>query len=457
MEYRSPAEMAGSMADSVSFGDSGVAVIDEKVFRTRDLDRLAYTAVFGGEDVRALSRWLIWEAAQHLGAVPSSIQSLYEAAAKGALAERTVPACNLRGMTYDMARAAIRAAVQDNVGPVIFEIARSEMGYTQQRPEEYATMILAAALREGHRGPVFIQGDHFQISRSAFAKDPDKEIAAVRALVDEALQAGFYNIDIDASTLVDLSKPTLDEQQELNTRYTAEFTRHIREWQPAGIVVSVGGEIGEIGSQNSTPEELRAFMRGYRRNLGEGVTGISKISVQTGTVHGGVPLPDGTVADVKLDFDRLEELSRIAREEFGLAGAVQHGASTLPEDYFDLFPKKGTAEVHLATGFQNIVFDSAAFPPALRQEIHAYLKANHSDERKAGETDEQFYYKTRKRAWGPFKQQIWNLPAAAKEQIDRELEAQFRKLFRKLGVANSRELVEATIRPVAVHKKRPGS
>jgi len=45
-----------------------------------------------------------------------------------------------------------------------------------------------------------------------------------------------------------------------------------------------------------------------------------------------------------------------------MGGAVQHGASTLPDDMFDLFPKKGTMEVHLATGFQNIIFDSASFP-----------------------------------------------------------------------------------------------
>jgi hypothetical protein len=29
----------------------------------------------------------------------------------------------------------------------------------------------------------------------------------------------------------------------------------------------VGGEIGEVGTENSTPEELHAFMKGYNQAL----------------------------------------------------------------------------------------------------------------------------------------------------------------------------------------------
>src|SRR5512137_2842081 len=105
-------------------------------------------------------------------------------------------------------------------------------------------------------------------------------------------------------------------------------------------------------------------MDGYLEELkkrGEAFKGISKISVQTGTTHGGVPLADGSVAKVKIDFEVLEKLSAMARSEYGLAGAVQHGASTLPDEAFDRFPAVATAEIHLATGFQNIIYDSAQF------------------------------------------------------------------------------------------------
>lgn len=182
-------------------------------------------------------------------------------------------------------------------------------------------------------------------------------------------------------------------------------------------------------------------MSGYRSRLRPGIKGISKISVQTGTTHGGVVLPDGSIARVELDFKTLEELSDIAKREYGLGGAVQHGASTLPQSAFGMFPQVGAAEVHLATGFQNITYDSKHFPSALRDEIYAYLARNRASERIPDETDEQFYYKTRKRGWGPFKKQTWSIPEEDLAAIRGELETEISMLFEKLKVGNTVELV----------------
>ena len=180
-------------------------------------------------------------------------------------------------------------------------------------------------------------------------------------------------------------------------------TAFIREREPDGVTVSVGGEIGEVGHKNSTVEELHAFMEGYNATLGRlgRYAGLSKISVQTGTSHGGVVLPDGSIADVKLDLEALAALSKAARETYHLGGAVQHGASTLPQDAFGNFPRVETAEIHLATNFQNIIFDHPRLPAALRDEMKAWLVENAQSERKAGDSEEQFYYKARKRAIGP--------------------------------------------------------
>src|SRR3989338_11714164 len=284
------------------------------------------------------------------------------------------------------------------------------MGYTNQPPFEYAAVCVAAAIKEGWRGPIFIQGDHFQINAKNYKADPDKELDGLRSLITQALEAGFYNIDIDSSTLVDLSKGTIKKQQELNYEVCAQLTNFIRQNQPTGIEISVGGEIGEVGSKNSTPEDLRAFMEGYRERLRKGLTGISKISIQTGTSHGGVVLPDGTVAKVKLDFDTLKNLSKIAREECGLAGAVQHGASTLPQEAFGKFPEVGTAEVHLATEFQNMAYESAHFPKELKNKMYDWIRQTQSAEKKPDQTEEQFIYSTRKKALGPFKKEILALP-----------------------------------------------
>jgi len=259
------------------------------------IDALVQDAVFGNEQVKESARRTIRELASSQGIFPASIQGLYEAAGKGLYGGITVPAMNIRGITYQVARAVFRAALKHRAGAFIFEIARSEIDYTGQRPIEYVTCILAAAIREGFKGPVFIQGDHFQANRSRYSSEPEKELKAIEELIREAVSAGFLNIDIDASTLVDLDKPTLDEQQEKNCLVTAEMTKLIRSVEPEGVTISVGGEIGEIGKGNSTVEDLRVFMAGYLRRLGSDIKGISKISVQTGTSHGGVVLPDGSI------------------------------------------------------------------------------------------------------------------------------------------------------------------
>ncbi|MFC2066326.1 class II fructose-bisphosphate aldolase [Chloroflexota bacterium] len=407
------------------------------------IDNLVEEAVFGADSqVRENNQRLIRESADALGIYPASIQGLYEAIGSGLYPGMTVPAMNIRGITYHVARAIFRAALKHNVGPFIFEIARSEMGYTGQRPGEYVVCVLAAAIREGFRGPVFIQGDHFQLNRSKYSSEPEKELSAVKDLIQEAVSAGFLNIDIDASTLVDMEKPGLDEQQRQNCVVTADMTKFIRSIEPEGTTISVGGEIGEIGKGNSTPEDLRAFIKGYVSRLGPDVKGISKISVQTGTSHGGVVLPDGSIAEVQLDFKTLGELSRLAREEFGMGGAVQHGASTLPDEAFDMFPQIGTLEVHLATGFQNIIYDSPYFPKELLHEIHKNLLDKYGNERKQGETDEQFIYKTRKKGFGDFKKEMWSLPEENLRGLRETLESRFSLLFRKLNVVETIDMVQ---------------
>jgi len=441
---------------AVAVKNGTVSIADASRVAGPYMDALVRQAVFGDEDQKADARWLIWEIAQAVGIHPASIHDLYIARGKGAYDDVTVPAINVRGMAYDTARAVFRAAIKLNAGAFVLEIARSEIAYTDQRPGEYASVMLAAAIREGFRGPVFIQGDHFQINAKKFASTPDQESGAVKQLAVEAVAAGFYNIDIDTSTLVDLSKPTLEEQQRVNVEQCSDIAAFIRGLQPAGITISLGGEIGEVGTENSTPEELRAYMDGFISLLGReapGTEGLSKVSVQSGTSHGGIVLPDGSIKEVAIDFGTLTRLSDIARKEYGLAGAVQHGASTLPDELFHKFPGTGTCEIHLATNFQNMLFDH--MPDSLRKEIYAWLDVNTKDERKPTDTDEQFYYKTRKKALGPFKRKIWDMPADVKKTMAGVYDEKFGFLFRQLNIHNTRDLVAKYVHTPAQHRPMP--
>ena len=443
----------GLFGAAVAVTGSRVKVNDPKPLAGAAMDRLVRSAVFGEGEVQAHARWLVWELGQAVGVQPASIEDLYMARGRGEVHGFTVPAINVRGMAYDTARSIFRTAIRMKAGAFLLEIARSEIAYTDQRPAEYVTVMLAAALREGFRGPVFIQGDHFQVNAKKYAADAASEVNGVKQLATEAVHAGFFNIDIDTSTLVDISKATLDEQQRLNYEVGTDILKHVRSLQPEGVTISVGGEIGEVGTANSTVEELRAYMDGFIRTAPRGMAGVSKISVQSGTSHGGVVLPDGSIADVKLDLDTLERLSKVARDEYGLSGAVQHGASTLPDTAFHHFPKRETAEIHLATNFQNMLYDH--IPAALRDEIYAWLSEHTKSERKPTDSDEQFIYKTRKKALGPFKRKFWDLDDATKATLARVYDEKFGFLFEQLAIGNTASMVAKYITPPTMHRPAP--
>lgn len=456
MIHESIHELNRALHHAVRVRDNAVEILDEARVRGQLIDALIRDAVFGGSDVQSYAKWLIWELGQQLGAQPASIHELYMARARGEYTNVTVPAMNLRMMSYDMMRAALRAANQLDAGAIIFELARGEMLFAMQGPDEYAACVIAAAIREGYSGPLFIQGDHFQVSHLKYESNPQAAIQEVKDLIALSIPHGFWNIDIDTSTLVTLEPSDVNQQQRLNYSHSAELTDFVRKLEPEGVTISLGGEIGEVGLANSTVEELDAYVLNYKRELSRygDYTGLSKVSVATGTTHGGVIMPDGSIGDVTVDFALLDKLGGRTRE-LGGGGAVQHGASTLPRNVFHNFPKTQTLEIHLAAGFVNLVFDHPLFPADLMSEIHAHLDKHHAHERKASDTDAQFYAKARKSAAGPFKAELWALPQEAYWPIMNDLQAFFAFLFTELGAANTKELVKRVVQPIEYHRPKP--
>lgn len=457
--------------------DKKVRIINENKLKDELIDKLAYEATFNpNKEIVDFCRFLIKNIANEKGIILSSIHNYYKEKAKDKK-KITVPAINIRGMTYNMAQAVFEAVKKDKVTAFILEIAKSEIKYTDQSPAEYATSVLAAAIKKDYQGLLFLQGDHFQINAESYKEDPGQEREKIKELINQAIKAGFYQIDLDMSTLVDWSEEDYDAQQRTNYTETANLTAYVRELEKElgldekGIIISLGGEIGEIGKgikgRNSTIEDLKAFMEGYLKELTKlsqekncQLEGITKIAIQTGTSHGGIRDEKGNlVKEVKLSFNALAELGKVAREEYGLAGVVQHGASTLDPYYFGLFAGHSTspefkiseelltkenaeilsgnpvAEVHLATAYQDTILDHPVFPKELAKKIKEWVLENYPP--KEGEDPEKAYIGNRKRAWGPFKFEVWSLPSQVQEKIQETLANQFSKdVFKNLGVQN---------------------
>ena len=151
-----------ALGDAVRVDGDRVTVLDESALTSPRMDALVRDAVFAKDARRDTARWLLWEIGQAAGVRPASIHGLYMARGRGECHGFTVPAMNVRGRAYDTMRAAFRVAIKRDAGAFIFEIARSEIAYTDQRPAEYVAVAIGAALREGFRGPLYIQGDHMR-------------------------------------------------------------------------------------------------------------------------------------------------------------------------------------------------------------------------------------------------------------------------------------------------------
>jgi hypothetical protein len=478
MKFSSIENIKKSLKDILEIiSEKEVKIINEKKIRDGLIDSLVFEATFNPDKkIVSLCRQLIKNIAIKQGIFLGSIYEFYKKKAKDNK-KVTIPAINVRGMTYNTARAIFEAAREDKVSCLILEIAKSEIEYTAQRPAEYVTSILAAAVKEGYRGPLFLQGDHFQINANNYKEDPVREREKIKELIREAIEAGFYQIDLDMSTLVDWSETDYDAQQKINYKETALLTAYVRDLErelgleKLGIVINLGGEIGEIGKgikgRNSTVEDLRAFMAGYLKELaalskekGYQLESITKIAVQSGTQHGGIRDEKGNVIkEIKVSFNTLAELGKVAREEYGLVGVVQHGASTLDPRCFVLFtgqpPPKGfeiseelltkenakilsenpVAEVHLATAYQDTILDHSIFPRELVERIKKWVLENHPP--KEGENKEKAYISNRKNAWGQFKFELWNLPSEIQDGLRKTLVKQFSEdVFKNLGAQN---------------------
>ena len=129
---------------------------------------------------------------------------------------------------------------------------------------------------------------------------------------------------------------------------------------------------------------------------------------------------------------------------------MQHGASTLPPEYFGHFPDNDCAEIHLATDFMNTVYDHPVFPYPLKREIERWLDENAAEERKTGETQAQFLYKTRKKAIGPYKEQVWNLPEGTRGGDPRRRSRRSSRSSSRGSASSTRATIVAQVRQAGV-------
>jgi hypothetical protein len=284
------ADIVGTLKDSVLFDDEDLIMGDRKRFREKHLDWLVQTYLTHPHaETRQFLKWILLTVAQQSGVLPSSIFGFYRAKAQKRFEKMTVPAIPVGACTYEDARKLMRAAQASNAMALLLEVPLDGAS------EDLVTMILSAAVRENRPGPVFFQAT-LGIQQMGQVEDAKAEI-------ERATAVGIYNFNIDASRLVDPVGATFEIQQQPNFQATAALLRHIRQIQPEGININVGGS---ISGRTSVVDELRAINDGLLQTQGDLSEGISKVILANPQ-----SMPDEKT---------LEQLSEVAISAYHLGG-----------------------------------------------------------------------------------------------------------------------------------------
>lgn len=255
-------------------------------------------------------------------------QSLIKAARKNnAMIMATNIRCRLPVEGIVLASMASRA-------PVIYEIAKSELGYTEFTAQTFAAFIVEENERLGNTvAPFAVHGDHITV------KKPE-EVESVRKLMALELEAGFTSFAIDASHM----------ENEKNLAATSELAKPIIE---AGLNLEV--ELGEIGAKSGSaegftqPEEAKWFIseldkRGIRPNL---------LAINNGSIHG--TYFGASQEGIQLDLTRAI-WEAIQPWEVDIA---QHGITGTSLDKISSFIQYGIRKGNVGTLWQNIAFGLA--------------------------------------------------------------------------------------------------
>jgi len=189
--------------------------------------------------------------------------------------------------------------------------------------------IIAAALMEKYSGPLFLVSQDIFFHAIEFESDRVGEIEKAQNLVKSAIDSCIFNLNIDASELVDQNKVDVSERMLMNLKMVAmSINIWIRMYEPKGLTVSVGGKISRTNNSMTTEKELGDFIKrllkeGLRLRFNTPGEDICKVTVQTDQIDkleeykkldmvaktelkaGGIVLPLGELNNLKL----IQEIS----------------------------------------------------------------------------------------------------------------------------------------------------
>jgi len=401
------------------------------------IDALIQTALFAeSEEVKSFTRWLIRETGKQIGNFPASLHPLYQTLAddsENVSHQYVIPSIDISGMTYEMARAVYRARQRTDTGPVIFELNDSDQMADATPLSDYTVSVIAAAIKEQHAengwGPIFLKRN-LKVNIDRSSEELEGKLRELTDTIDRTLDAGIYNISIDAS-VPDGDDNTVEPDPTENARITAELVRYIRSKEPKNTPVTVSGTLTISENLTIAPKQLRTFLQEFQQQISseeaeKDVRGIATVSIRRSNNSADNSGSDGKLVWSDSNKDMLTNLSNIAREEFALFGIVPRDIPQLSEQSLSDLSDENVTELQYSRDFQNFILNHPRFPRHLGKQIQT------SSQEKNGVS---------------LKKHLWEIEPHLLGIIMRDLEEEFVTLFDRLGIHHTSKLLRSYFQP----------
>ena len=266
----------------------------------------------GEKDFFRAAFYLIYSVAWKLNIYFSSLQLVYKAQANHEFSPHfKIPAIDITEDSIPVLRQLFNTMNREKTKFLSLIINPKEMDQNGYFP--YILKILVAAILEDYYGPIFLQTDSIFFDPLSFENNRDILIDQLKTITQNAIKSGIYNLNIDASELVDQEKSVISEKMLMNLKMVAMATNlWVRNFQPKGIIVSVSGKIGKGAAGFIKADEIKEYLK---RLLKEG----SRLRFVTAGDDISKLVVDFRTKEIRTS-DQIGLLNTISQNEFGLGG-----------------------------------------------------------------------------------------------------------------------------------------
>lgn len=426
MLHASTQELLQSLTGCIAVSDHEVTVQHGERLKRELIDALLENALFNPElAVRSLAHQLIKAIANDLGIFPTSLQALYEARRRTEYLGKTVPRLAAHGLTYDMARAAFRTMKRSSTAICLFELPVETLPIAESHLQDFCSSVLAAAIKEGFYGPLFLQLGDIRYQADAFINNPQQYHQQLHQLLQLGMANGFLNFAVDTTALPHEGFAEM-----------ASFSNTLNEWQQGDRLLAHGAALGDLPSGEAALNSLCANLDTYFEHLkkeGNKAHPLCKLGVKI----------KGDLANSRVAVEKLRDL---IVSKYAFAGlTIDHLLHLSERNLRDLATWQAL-EVNVSELLYDRLFDSHHFPKEIIVEMRHFLTDACRHEWHVSESEEEFVHRLRHRTFAPFKKMFWEIPAATREKIGLELERTFASLFQWLGVTETVTLVRDKVR-----------